>query len=630
MVDDDRDIDIETDGDEMDMDGGVRRVGVSKRYHHNELERKRRDHIKDSFSLLRDVIPSVAGEKISRALILNKASDFIKEMKIKNQQHEEEIETLRQSNFILEEQVKLLQKSRSSGSTESAEKILQSLSGQISEKMKNYTASRPTWEEKNAQIASRLQNSILTQNLSVKSAQNFMDKFVHKQGTKNGPSPSSLIEPSSYYAAPISSDALEPAVDSDNTVVVTSSTNDDPTEVVQSPSGATTKPPAIMTKVVGKVLASPIPSSVSNTATASATKIPRGVVTATPVTTQNTSVAGVSPTAQQQQQQAPAQQQQQSAINPTAISLANALKALAAAQSRAQQQQVQKRSGNISAATTTAVSEKPAASSSAVNKAIPVSVTTTLPVNNADKMASVSVSGTRNVPEILKSEESTTPQAPAAFVQTSVTPTHHHQQPTSSNSSVQEQADSTLNEAAKPQVSLNAILGTNLSPEAERLLSALITSLQPSQVSSSSSSGNGQQPVSVPVTTTAIAAQTLPTTSVISSSALSFCNTMSSELSQGTPQYAPFPSSGTRTVTEQLVGNTADDHFISHEDDTSQLLHTAALVDDGPLSASTDLGALCDLGGFPSSSDDNKRPLELSDSLFTGSSIKRPHMDTEF
>ena len=39
-------------------------VGVSKRYHHNELERKRRDHIKDSFSLLRDVIPSVAGEKV--------------------------------------------------------------------------------------------------------------------------------------------------------------------------------------------------------------------------------------------------------------------------------------------------------------------------------------------------------------------------------------------------------------------------------------------------------------------------------------------------------------------------------------------------------------------------------------
>ena len=39
-------------------------MGMSKRFHHNELERKRRDHIKDSFSLLRDVIPSVAGEKV--------------------------------------------------------------------------------------------------------------------------------------------------------------------------------------------------------------------------------------------------------------------------------------------------------------------------------------------------------------------------------------------------------------------------------------------------------------------------------------------------------------------------------------------------------------------------------------
>ena len=39
-------------------------MGVSKRFHHNELERKRRDHIKDSFSLLRDVIPAVAGEKV--------------------------------------------------------------------------------------------------------------------------------------------------------------------------------------------------------------------------------------------------------------------------------------------------------------------------------------------------------------------------------------------------------------------------------------------------------------------------------------------------------------------------------------------------------------------------------------
>ena len=486
--------------------------------------------------------------------------------------------------------------------------------------MKSYTASQPTWEEKNAQIASRLQNSILTQNLSVKSAQNFMEKFVHKQGTKNGPSPSSLIEPSSYYAAPISSDTLEPA-DSDSSAVTSTSTTDSPE--VQSTSSIMAKPP-IKTKVVGKVLASPISSGSSVAATP--TKIPRGVVTATPVTTQTTPVAAATSTQQQQ-----ASAQQQGAINPTAINLANALKALAAAQSRAQQQQLQKKIGTNSGTPAAAVvlSEKLAASTSGItNKdlvAVPTPpVTTNMRVSDMDNIVSVTVSGPKNDPEALKSEESATPSQAAALAQTSVT-TPTQQQPTSSTSSVQEPADSTLNEAAKPQVSLNAILGTNLSPEAERLLSALISSLQPSQVSSSSTSGQ-----TASVTAPAVA-QSLPTTSAISSSALSFCSTMSSEQSQGAPQYAPFPSSGTRTTTEQLVGNTTDDHFIDHEDDTSQLLQATALVDDSPLSASTDLGALCDLGSFPSTSD-NKRPLELSDSLFTGSSIKRSHMDdtTEF
>ena len=35
-----------------------------KRAHHNALERKRRDHIKDSFSVLRDSVPALAGEKV--------------------------------------------------------------------------------------------------------------------------------------------------------------------------------------------------------------------------------------------------------------------------------------------------------------------------------------------------------------------------------------------------------------------------------------------------------------------------------------------------------------------------------------------------------------------------------------
>jgi Helix-loop-helix DNA-binding domain len=35
-----------------------------KRAHHNALERKRRDHIKDSFLMLREVVPTLNGEKV--------------------------------------------------------------------------------------------------------------------------------------------------------------------------------------------------------------------------------------------------------------------------------------------------------------------------------------------------------------------------------------------------------------------------------------------------------------------------------------------------------------------------------------------------------------------------------------
>jgi len=41
---------------------------AEKRAHHNALERKRRDHIKDSFSSLRDSVPSLLGEKVRPAL----------------------------------------------------------------------------------------------------------------------------------------------------------------------------------------------------------------------------------------------------------------------------------------------------------------------------------------------------------------------------------------------------------------------------------------------------------------------------------------------------------------------------------------------------------------------------------
>ncbi len=45
-----------------------------KRAHHNALERKRRDHIKDSFHTLRDAIPNIKGEKVS----VSRNKDFFK------------------------------------------------------------------------------------------------------------------------------------------------------------------------------------------------------------------------------------------------------------------------------------------------------------------------------------------------------------------------------------------------------------------------------------------------------------------------------------------------------------------------------------------------------------------------
>lgn len=40
------------------------KLQAEKRAHHNALERKRRDHIKDSFTSLRDSVPALQGEKV--------------------------------------------------------------------------------------------------------------------------------------------------------------------------------------------------------------------------------------------------------------------------------------------------------------------------------------------------------------------------------------------------------------------------------------------------------------------------------------------------------------------------------------------------------------------------------------
>merc|ERR1712038_2041550 len=66
---------------------------MDKRAHHNALERKRRDHIKDSFTGLRDAIPTMrGGDKSSRAQILKKASEYIQYMRRKNSLNHTDLE----------------------------------------------------------------------------------------------------------------------------------------------------------------------------------------------------------------------------------------------------------------------------------------------------------------------------------------------------------------------------------------------------------------------------------------------------------------------------------------------------------------------------------------------------------
>ncbi|XP_033179134.1 protein max isoform X2 [Bombus impatiens] len=142
MSDDDRDIDIESDeGDDSDSrqthtnnaqyysqegddsDSRQRHSNntqyysqAEKRAHHNALERKRRDHIKDSFSSLRDSVPALQGEKVaSRAQILKKAAEYIQFMRRKNSSHQQDIDDLKRQNSLLESQIRALEKAKITG-----------------------------------------------------------------------------------------------------------------------------------------------------------------------------------------------------------------------------------------------------------------------------------------------------------------------------------------------------------------------------------------------------------------------------------------------------------------------------------------------------------------------------------
>lgn len=122
MSDDDRDIDVDSDDGEDSDSRQLRQGGgnqyysqADKRAHHNALERKRRDHIKDSFSSLRDSVPALNGEKASRAQILKKAAEYIQHMRTRNSGHQQDIEDLRRQNILLESQIRKLEKAKSTG-----------------------------------------------------------------------------------------------------------------------------------------------------------------------------------------------------------------------------------------------------------------------------------------------------------------------------------------------------------------------------------------------------------------------------------------------------------------------------------------------------------------------------------
>lgn len=105
ITSDDDDNNVNFDSDDDDDETNARYKGDNKRDHHNALERKRRDLIKDSFCKLRDAVPSLRGEKASRAQILKKAAEFIQTMRRKNQSNQAEIDRLGKGNQSLEDEV---------------------------------------------------------------------------------------------------------------------------------------------------------------------------------------------------------------------------------------------------------------------------------------------------------------------------------------------------------------------------------------------------------------------------------------------------------------------------------------------------------------------------------------------
>jgi len=129
MSEEEREIDVELDERENDDDLDQASLGGqydNKRALHNAMERKRRDSIKDSFKGLQDCIPTLKGDKTSRAQVLKKTGEYITHMQRKITDHQDEIKSLKAQNNQLEGQIKALEKAKASGNFVSAREMLQS------------------------------------------------------------------------------------------------------------------------------------------------------------------------------------------------------------------------------------------------------------------------------------------------------------------------------------------------------------------------------------------------------------------------------------------------------------------------------------------------------------------------
>lgn len=91
-------------------DESAKQPNKQKKMIHNALERKRRDHIKDMFCTLREVVPTIENDKESRADILKKSCDYLTTVRESNAKEREECEHMRKCVETLEAAVEALKK----------------------------------------------------------------------------------------------------------------------------------------------------------------------------------------------------------------------------------------------------------------------------------------------------------------------------------------------------------------------------------------------------------------------------------------------------------------------------------------------------------------------------------------